>query len=139
MKFIKRDLDGILPVRGTALSAGYDLSANIGVTIQPGERVTVPTGVGWDVEGQEDYNIQGNIRPRSGIANIFGIDVLAGLIDADFEGEIGVILYNTGNTPFEVCKGDRIAQIVLSRFYKVSNDKVKEDKRVGGFGSTGKR
>ena len=128
--------EGPLPMRGTRKSAGYDLTANEGFVIDPGKRVLVKTGVTVHLEDNEYLAIV----PRSGLAYKNGITVLntPGTIDADYyPGEIGVILYNTGDTPFVVEKGDRIAQAILCEYKTMGVDLVKDKERNGGFGSTG--
>lgn len=128
--------EGPLPMRGTSKSAGYDLTANEGFVIDPGKRVLVKTGVTVTLEDNEYLAIV----PRSGLTYKNGITVLntPGTIDADYyPGEIGVILYNTGDAPFVVEKGDRIAQAILCEYKTMGVDLVKDRERNGGFGSTG--
>lgn len=99
-----------LPQYATALSAGLDLRANLeeGITLQPMERRLVPTGL--SIALPEGYEAQ--VRPRSGLALKHGITLLntPGTIDADYRGEIGVIMVNLSDTPFNIADGDRIAQ-----------------------------
>ena len=130
------------PAYATIQSAGMDLKANIEepVTIAPLQRVMVPTGLSIALpEGTE-----AQIRPRSGLAAKHGVTVLnsPGTIDADYRGEIKVILVNLSDTPFIVNPGERIAQMVIARYEHVEWDEVETldgtDRGVGGFGSTGR-
>lgn len=129
------------PAYATIHSAGMDLKANIEepVTIAPLQRVMVPTGLSIALpEGTE-----AQIRPRSGLAAKHGVTVLnsPGTIDADYRGEIKVILVNLSDTPFIVNPGERIAQMVIARYEHVEWDEVETldgtDRGEGGFGSTG--
>ncbi len=132
-----------LPKYETVGSSGMDLSANINnnITIQPGKTSIIPTGL--SVAIPEGFEIQ--IRPRSGLAANNKISVLntPGTIDADYRGEIKVILINLGNEPFKIEKGFRVAQMIVSPVVKAELIEVTdlgETKRgVGGFGSTGKK
>ena len=130
------------PAYATIQSAGMDLKANIEelVTIAPLQRVMVPTGLSIALpEGTE-----AQIRPRSGLAAKHGVTVLnsPGTIDADYRGEIKVILVNLSDTPFIVNPGERIAQMVIARYEHVEWDEVETldgtDRGEGGFGSTGR-
>lgn len=131
-----------LPAYSTILSAGMDLRANIDepVTLNPLERALVKTGL--FIELPEGYEAQ--IRPRSGLAYKKGITVLntPGTIDADYRGEIGVILVNLSNEPFEIADGERICQMVIAPHETVDWHEVEileETQRgAGGFGHTGK-
>ena len=132
-----------LPQYATALSAGMDLKANLSdpVTLAPLERAMIPTGL--FIELPEGFEAQ--VRPRSGLAAKHGISVLnaPGTIDADYRGEVKVILVNISNEPFTVNPGERIAQMVVARHEKVEwqeTDQLGETARgEGGFGSTGKK
>lgn len=131
-----------LPEYQTPLSAGLDIRANLkeSVTLQPLERALIPTGL--FVELPEGYEMQ--IRPRSGLAAKHGVTVLnsPGTIDADYRGEIKVILVNLSNEPFVVEGGERIAQMVVARHEQVEWESVEvlneSERGAGGFGSTGK-
>ena len=131
-----------LPVYATELSAGMDLRADLEspVTLRPLERALVPTGL--FIALPAGYEAQ--VRPRSGLAAKHGITVLntPGTIDADYRGEIKVILVNLSNTPFEIVPGERIAQMVVAHHERVEWDEVEvldETARgAGGFGSTGR-
>ena len=131
-----------LPEYQTPLSAGLDIRANLSesITLSPLERAMVPTGL--FVELPEGYEMQ--IRPRSGLAAKHGITVLnsPGTIDADYRGEIKVILVNLSNTPFTIEPGERIAQMIVARYEQVEWQTVESlsetERGAGGFGSTGK-
>lgn len=130
-----------LPDYATALSAGVDLEAAVEapVTLRPGERQLIPTGLA--IALPEGYEAQ--IRPRSGLAFKNGVTVLnsPGTIDADYRGEVKVILANLGAEPFTVERGMRVAQMVVAAYARVSwhvVEKLDETERgAGGFGSTG--
>lgn len=130
-----------LPAYESKLAAGCDVKANIDYLLHPGERTLIPTGL--FVEIPEGYEIQ--VRPRSGLALKHGITVLnsPGTIDADYRGEICVILINHGQDHFNIKKGDRIGQLVLNKVEQINwiveNEKEnlsKTDRGEGGFGST---
>lgn len=132
-----------LPQYATALSAGLDLRANLeeDITLQPMERRLVPTGL--SIALPEGYEAQ--VRPRSGLALKHGITLLntPGTIDADYRGEIGVILVNLSDTPFNIADGDRIAQLVIARYEQAEWKAVEAldstERGDGGFGHTGKQ
>lgn len=132
-----------LPEYATALSAGLDLRANLeeGITLQPMERRLVPTGL--SIALPEGYEAQ--VRPRSGLALKHGITLLntPGTIDADYRGEIGVIMVNLSDTPFNIADGDRIAQLVIARYEQAEWEAVEAldstERGDGGFGHTGKQ
>lgn len=130
-----------LPKYATPFSAGMDLHASLEapVTLAPMQRALIPTGL--RIELPAGYEAQ--VRPRSGLAIKHGITVLntPGTIDADYRGEICVILANLSDTPFTVYDGDRIAQLVVTSYARVewqSVDTLDETARgCGGFGHTG--
>ena len=132
-----------LPKYATKLSAGMDLRANIDepIVLQPGERRLIPTGI--HIGLPQGYEAQ--VRPRSGLALKHGITCLnsPGTIDADYTGDVGVILINHGHEPFTINDGDRIAQMVIAKFKKavwVEVDVLQDTERGdGGFGHTGKQ
>lgn len=132
-----------LPEYSTNLSAGMDIRANVSQTIlvEPGQRCLVPTGL--YIELPEGYEAQ--IRPRSGLALKKGITVLnsPGTIDADYRGEVGIILINHSNETFEINSGDRICQMIVSRHESIVWDEVDEvgetARGEGGFGHTGRK
>ena len=128
-----------LPAYATDGAAGMDVLAAEDVTLQPGERWPVATGLALAIP--PGYEIQ--VRPRSGLALKHGISVpnSPGTIDSDYRGELKVILINHGDRPFEVVRGDRIAQLVLGPVVRATWLKVDElddtARGEGGFGSTG--
>lgn len=132
-----------LPQYATPLSAGLDLRANIDtpITLQPLQRCLVPTGL--YIALPEGYEAQ--VRPRSGLAIKKGITVLnsPGTIDADYRGEICIILVNLSNEPFVIEDGERVAQMVISRHEQAEweeTDTLDETERgAGGFGHSGKK
>jgi dUTP pyrophosphatase len=131
-----------LPAYATALSAGMDLRANLDtpITLRPLERCLVPTGL--FIALPQGYEAQ--VRPRSGLALKKGITVLntPGTIDADYRGEIGVILVNLSQEDFVINDGERIAQMVVARHETVTWEAVEDldetERGAGGFGHTGK-
>ena len=136
-----RDLP--LPAYGTPGAAGLDLRAAVPedspVTIPPGGRALIPTGLSIAVP--EGYEAQ--VRPRSGLAVKHGITCLntPGTIDSDYRGEVKVILANLGSEPFQVRRGERIAQLVPAPVLKAAFQEVESldetERGAGGFGSTG--
>jgi dUTP pyrophosphatase len=133
-----------LPLPGymTEQAAGMDLVAAVGaeVTILPGERVLIPTGV--TVAVPEGYEAE--VRPRSGLALRHGVTLVnaPGTIDADYRGEVGIIMINHGRTPFVVRRGDRVAQMVVHRVcrvvWSVCGALSPTLRGGGGFGHTSK-
>ncbi len=132
-----------LPQYATSQSAGIDLRANLAepVVLKPMERKLIPTGL--FIELSEGYEAQ--IRPRSGLALKHGITVLntPGTIDADYRGEIGVILINLSTEDFKIEHGERICQMVIARHEQAEWIQVEElnetERGAGGFGHTGKK
>lgn len=132
-----------LPGYQTEHSAGMDLRANLAetITLLPGQRKLIPTGL--FIELPEGYEAQ--IRPRSGLALKHGITVLnsPGTVDADYRGEIMVLLINLSDVPFEIENGERVAQMIVSPYQQVrwqTVDALTETRRgAGGYGSTGKQ
>lgn len=128
-----------LPKYETLQSAGMDVRSRIDITVPAGQRVLVPTGL--FIALPVGYEMQ--VRPRSGLALKKGISVLntPGTVDADYRGEVGVILINLSDTDFTVNKGDRIAQLVFNKVEQaqwVEVDELDETERGdGGFNSTG--
>lgn len=131
-----------LPHYATEQSAGMDIRANIKepVTLKPMERTIIPSGL--HIELPAGYEAQ--VRPRSGLAAKFGITVLnaPGTIDADYRGDIGVILINLSQENFTINPGDRIAQLVIAKYeqvaWKLAESLEESERNSGGFGSTGK-
>ena len=132
-----------LPQFETAHSAGMDLRADLDDTIilQPGERALVSTGISMAIP--RGYEAQ--IRPRSGLAYKFGVTVLnsPGTIDADYRGDIGVLLINPGEEAFTIEDGMRVAQLVVAEYTQFNWNEVEHltvtKRGSGGFGSTGKK
>ena len=140
VKVINRGRNG-LPAYSTKFAAGMDVRADLAepVTLAPLERAMVPTGLYLEIP--VGYEVQ--VRPRSGLAAKKGVTVLntPGTIDADYRGEVKVILVNLSNEPFVVEPGERIAQLVLAKHEVIEWEEVEEladsVRGEGGFGSTG--
>ncbi len=133
-----------LPAYGTHEAAGMDLRAYLPegpMTLRPMQRALIPTGI--HIQLPAGYECQ--IRPRSGLALNYGISIVnsPGTVDADYRGEIGIILINLGENDFTVNDGDRIAQMVITRYDHVIWEPVKEldrtEREDGAFGHTGRR
>jgi dUTP pyrophosphatase len=130
-----------LPGYETAHSAGMDLAAAVkeDMVLAPGERALVPTGLTIALPP----GFEAQVRPRSGLALKKGVTVLnsPGTIDADYRGEVGVILINLGAEPFTIRRGERIAQMVVAPVSQVAwqtaDDLTETERGAGGFGSTG--
>jgi dUTP pyrophosphatase len=139
---IKRLRPACVPCYMTEQAAGVDLHAALdcAFTLHPGERALVPTGIALEIP--PGYEAQ--VRPRSGLALRHGIALVnsPGTIDADYRGEIGVILINLGSEPFTVTDGERIAQLVFARLERARFLEVEElaesPRGTGGFGHTGR-
>ncbi|XP_065880458.1 deoxyuridine 5'-triphosphate nucleotidohydrolase [Euphorbia lathyris] len=129
--------NAVLPSRASPLSAGYDLSSAIETKVPAKGKALVPT----DLSIAVPEGTYARIAPRSGLAWKYFIDVGAGVIDADYRGPVGVILFNHYDTEFEVKKGDRIAQLIIERIMTPDVVEVEDlDETLrgeGGFGSTG--
>ena len=131
----------LIPSYETVLSAGMDLRANIedSITLKPLERAIVKTGLFIALPA----GLEAQVRPRSGLAAKKGITVLnsPGTVDADYRGEIGVILVNLSNEDFEINDGERIAQLVIAKHERIDWNEVsvlnETERGAGGFGSTG--
>ena len=132
-----------LPKYEPAASAGMDLRASIekDITLKSLERALIPTGLFMELP----VGFEAQVRPRSGLAAKFGITVLntPGTIDADYRGEIKVILVNLSNEEFTISNGDRIAQMIISEHIQAQMEEVKilseTERGSGGFGHTGKK
>jgi dUTP pyrophosphatase len=128
--------DGAVPEYATEGSAGADLRASEPVTLLPGGRAAVPTGISIEIPAGH----VGLVWPRSGLAVRHGIDTLAGVIDSDYRGEVKVVLVNHGKEPVTIAGGDRIAQLLIqpvvrARFTRAALGQT--TRGAGGFGSTG--
>lgn len=137
LSFKRLDERATLPTRGSRFSAGLDLYTVETVVIQPKQRAAVRTGLAVAIP--EDY--YGRIAPRSGLAMKQGLDVLSGVIDADYRGEILCLLYNTGDNPIELPAQTKMCQMILERIITPEptwSDELSDTSRgAGGFGSTG--
>ena len=129
--------DAIIPTRGSGGAVGYDLYSVDEVVLSPSQRTLVGTGVAVVLP----MKVYGRVAPRSGLTVKHGIHVGAGVIDPDYTGEIKVALFNLGDGPFEVKKGDRIAQLILERcetpYVREITEMSETQRGDGGFGSTG--
>jgi dUTP pyrophosphatase len=129
-----------LPSYQSGAAAGLDLRADEACVLAPGERRLVPTGLALELPA----GYEGQVRPRSGLALKHGIGVVnaPGTIDEDYRGEVGVILVNLGQEPFQLRRGERIAQLVVAPVTRVEVRLVEvlaeTPRGTGGFGSTGK-
>ena len=140
---LEHALDLPAPAGASALSSGSDLRAAVGETVvlEPGARALVPTGLRVEIPA----GFEGQVRPRSGLAAQHGVTVLnaPGTVDADYRGEIAVVLVNLGAVPYPIRRGDRIAQLVIARVALPSWEEVERlsesERGAGGFGSTGSR
>ena len=130
--------DARIPSYGSNEAAGMDLYSPVDCIIQPMTRSLVKL----DISIQLPPYTMGHILPRSGLALKHGIHVGAGVVDSDYRGNVGVLLFNLGDQPFEIKKGDRIAQMVVKPYVRVSVQEVGDlfstERGAGGFGSTGK-
>ena len=138
IKFLKLHADAKLPTRGSDKAAGLDLYSIETVTLGPGERIAVKTGLAVAIpEG-----FYGRVGPRSGLAIKHGIDTLAGIVDCDYRGQVLCALINLGQERVTLEKGERIAQLVIEAIITpqpVWADSLEETMRgAGGFGSTGR-
>ena len=137
LKFLRLDPAAKLPTRGSAHAAGLDLCSIEDVTLEAGARAAVRTGLSVAIpEG-----FYGRVAPRSGLAVNYGLDVLAGVIDSDYRGEIVCALVNHGREAFVIDAGQRIAQLIIEAIITPEPawaDSLDETARgAGGFGSTG--
>jgi len=129
-----------MPTYQTDGSAGMDVRAAKDLVLEIGQTALIPTGFALQLPD----DIEAQLRPRSGLALRFGLTMLnsPATIDPDYRGEVGVILTNLGHTPFEVRRGERIAQMVFARFERVRLEEVEtlseSARSKGGFGSTGR-
>jgi dUTP pyrophosphatase len=128
-----------IPIRQTASSSGFDLCADIfeAITINPGERKKIPTGLAFEIP----VGYEGQVRPRSGLSLNHGVVASLGTIDADYRGEVSVILYNNSFVKFEVKPGMRVAQLVICPVAYPELQEVDSltdtNRGTSGFGSTG--
>lgn len=138
LRFSRLSEHATAPTRGSARAAGYDLYSAYDYTVPPMEKAIVKT----DIQIALPSGCYGRIAPRSGLAAKYFIDVGAGVIDEDYRGNVGVVLFNFGKEKFEVKKGDRIAQLICERIFYPEIEEVQvlddTERGSGGFGSTGK-
>ncbi|HKO60009.1 MAG TPA: dUTP diphosphatase [Pyrinomonadaceae bacterium] len=137
LRFKKLNERATLPSRGSELSAGLDLYSTEEITIRPQHRQLARTGLAIAIPP----NHYGRIAPRSGLAMKHGLDVLSGVIDSDYRGEIGCLLYNTGDETIHLPAGTKMCQLIIEKIElpaAVWADDLDETTRgSGGFGSTG--
>ena len=137
-KVVKLHKDAVIPERATLGSAGYDLCSVEDVTITPGARAIVPTGLAIGIGA---FDVYARIAPRSGLAAKNGLDVMAGIVDSDYTGELKVVLINLGTETVVLHKGSKIAQLVFERIalprLEEANALDSTTRGDGGFGSTG--
>ena len=128
---------GYVPERKSARAAGADLRAAADAVLEPGQRACVPTAIQVEIPSGH----VGLIWPRSGLAQAAGLDTMAGVIDSDYRGEIGVILINHGSETVTIRRGDRIAQLLVQPIAEADYERSAEldptDRGADGFGSTG--
>ncbi|HEX9544533.1 MAG TPA: dUTP diphosphatase [Pyrinomonadaceae bacterium] len=137
LNFKRLDDRAVLPTRGSALAAGLDLYSIEDLTIEPKKRYLARTGLAVVIpEGH-----YGRLAPRSGLATKNGLHVLAGVIDADYRGEIGCLLYNTGDETINLPAQSKICQLIIEKIITPeavwANEITETDRGSGGFGSTG--
>lgn len=141
VRFRRLRPDAVVPAYMTADAAGLDLAAALDapVTLAPGARAAIGTGLAMELP----RGFEGQVRPRSGLAKNHGVTVVnaPGTIDADYRGEIKIILINHGQTDFTIARGDRVAQLVIAPVLRATwceTSPLPETQRgAGGFGSTG--
>jgi dUTP pyrophosphatase len=137
LKIKRINADAQLPTRGSEGAAGYDLQSVESCVILPGKRAVVATGLSIELPP----GVYGRIAPRSGLAVKHGIQVGAGVVDADYRGEVKVVLFNHDSNPYVIKPGYRIAQLVLERCETPEVEEIFDtsdtQRGEGGFGSTG--
>jgi len=136
LRFKQLDPRAVLPRRGSALAAGLDVCSIEDVELQPKQRATVRTGLAVAIPP----GFYGRVAPRSGLAAKNGLDVLAGVIDSDYRGEIGCVLYNTGDEVIALPAGSKICQLVVEQIITPEAawviDLDETARGAAGFGST---
>ncbi|MBZ3884050.1 Deoxyuridine 5'-triphosphate nucleotidohydrolase, mitochondrial [Sciurus carolinensis] len=137
LRFVRLSEHATAPTRGSKRAAGYDLYSAYDYIVPPMEKALVKT----DIQIALPSGCYGRIAPRSGLAAKHFIDVGAGVIDEDYRGNVGVVLFNFGKEKFEVKKGDRIAQLICEWIFYPDIEEVQvlndTERGSGGFGSTG--
>jgi dUTP pyrophosphatase len=136
LRFKQLDPTAVLPARGSALAAGLDVCSIEAIELQPKQRATVRTGLAVAIPA----GFYGRVAPRSGLAAKNGLDVLAGVIDSDYRGEICCVLYNTGDQVIELPAGSKICQLIVEKIITPeaawASDLDETARGAGGFGST---
>jgi len=137
LRFKQLDSRAVLPKRGSALAAGLDVCSIEDLTIRPRQRVMARTGLALAIPP----GFYGRVAPRSGLAAKNGLDVLAGVIDSDYRGELCCLLYNTSDEPINLPAGSKICQLIIEQIITPeaawANDLDETARGAGGFGSTG--
>ncbi len=137
LRFKQLDSRAVLPKRGSALAAGLDVCSIEDVEIQPKQRALARTGLAVAIPP----GFYGRVAPRSGLAVKQGLDVLAGVIDSDYRGEVCIVLYNTGDDAIVLPAGSKICQLILEQIITPEaawvNDLDETARGAAGFGSTG--
>ena len=137
LRFKQLDPHAILPRRGSALAAGLDVCSIEELKIEPKQRVMARTGLAVAIP----HGFYGRVAPRSGLAAKNGLDVLAGVIDSDYRGEVCCLLYNTGDATINLPAGSKICQLIVEQIITPeaawANDLDETARGAGGFGSTG--
>jgi dUTP pyrophosphatase len=127
----------VLPSRGSSFAAGLDICSIEDLIIEPHQRATARTGLAVAIP----HGFYGRVAPRSGLAVKHGLDVLAGVIDSDYRGELCCVLYNTGDAAFELPAGSKICQLIIEKIITPKATWVADldetARGAGGFGSTG--
>ena len=139
LRICKLSRNAITPTRGSEEAAGLDLYSAVTAEIAPNQKALVST----DIAIECPLGTYGRIAPRSGLAVNYSIDVGAGVIDSDYRGDVKVLLFNLGNSPFKIQKGDRIAQLIIERILipdiEIVDVLCASQRGQNGFGSSGKR
>jgi dUTP pyrophosphatase len=137
LRFKKLDPRAVLPLRGSALAAGLDVCGIEDVEIAPKQRAMARTGLAVAIPP----GFYGRVAPRSGLAAKQGLDVLAGVIDSDYRGEIVCVLYNTGEETIKLSAGSKVCQLIIEQIITPeaawASDLDETARGAGGFGSTG--
>ncbi|MEE6503113.1 hypothetical protein FKM82_004740 [Ascaphus truei] len=137
LRFAKLSDNAFTPTRGSAKAAGYDLYSAYDYVVPAMDKAVVKT----DIQIAIPHGCYGRVAPRSGLAAKHFIDVGAGVVDEDYRGNVGVVLFNFGKEAFEVKKGDRVAQLICERILYPELEELKDledtERGAGGFGSTG--
>lgn len=136
LRFKKLDSRAVLPQRGSALAAGLDVCSIEDIELGPKQRVVARTGLAVAIPP----GFYGRIAPRSGLASKHGLDVLAGVIDSDYRGEVSCLLYNTSDEPIKLSAGSKICQLILEQIITPeaawATELDETARGAGGFGST---